>query len=462
VRIAFVVERPTQFEAPFFRHAARDPRHELRVLYTGSAPAAPVFDPELGRAVAWGIDLVGGYPHAVAPAAGRARWLAGELRRGGFDLAIVNGYTRPLYLLAALLARRAGIATALRIDSVRWESAATTRRLAEHVPERRAQAAANGERGSRDKRLRRVAAGAVLPRLFDLFLGVGSLTLDYLAALGVPPERRGLFPYAVDVDDFRARSRLGAVEREAVRARLGLPPQPATPETSAAAVAKAPAAPPAATAATAAPTADSADSATATAAAMAPAPAGAPGGAPPPPAPPAILAVAKLNDREAPWDLLRALPHLPPRAHLLLAGDGPARAEMERLAAALGAGRVHFLGYVAYGELPALYAAADLFVHAAAEERWGVSVAEALACGLPVVASSRVGAAYDLLAAGANGWIYEAGDAAGLGRRATQALALDRRAVAAANREVLARWDYDASWRHILDAAGRIVRGSAP
>ena len=184
--------------------------------------------------------------------------------------------------------------------------------------------------------------------------------------------------------------------------------------------------------------------------------------APAPPAPLAILAVAKLNHREAPWDLLRALPHLPPRAHLLLAGDGPARAEMERLAAALGAGRVHFLGYVPYGELPALYAAADLFVHAAAEERWGVSVAEALACGLPVVASSRVGAAYDLLAAGANGWIYEAGDDAGLGRRATQALALDRGAVQATNREVLARWDYDASWRHILDAAGRIVRGSAP
>jgi glycosyltransferase involved in cell wall biosynthesis len=419
VRIAFVVERPTQFEAPFFRYAASDPRHELRVLYTGSAPAAPVFDPELGRTVSWGIDLVGGYPHAVAPAAGRARWLAGELRRGGCDLLIVNGYTQPLYLLAALLARRAGIATALRLDSVLWEGAAARRMLADHDSEGRRQAAASGRIGPRDKRLRRRVTGAVLPRLFDLFLGVGSLTLDYLATLGVPPERRGLFPYAVDVDDFRARSHLGAAEREAARARLGLPPQ-----------------------ATATTTAATAPQAT-------------------PPAA-AILAVAKLNAREAPWDLLRALPHLPPHAHLLLAGDGPERAAMERLAAELGAGRVHFLGYVPYAELPALYAAADLFVHAAGEERWGVSVAEALACGLPVVASSRVGAAYDLLAAGANGWIYEAGDAAGLGRRATQALALDRRAVAAANRDVLSRWDYAATWRHLLDAGGRIVRGSRP
>ena len=131
------------------------------------------------------------------------------------------------------------------------------------------------------------------------------------------------------------------------------------------------------------------------------------------------------------------------------------------MAAGLGSGRAAFLGYVPYGELPALYAAADLFVHPAREERWGVSVAEALACGLPVVASTRVGAGYDLLAAGANGWLYPAGDAAELARRIRQALALDRQAVGAASREVLARWDYAASWHHLLDAAERVAGGAA-
>ncbi|HEY6320420.1 MAG TPA: glycosyltransferase, partial [Thermoanaerobaculia bacterium] len=90
-----------------------------------------------------------------------------------------------------------------------------------------------------------------------------------------------------------------------------------------------------------------------------------------------------------------------------------------------------------------------------------VSVAEALACGLPVIASTRVGAGYDLLAPGANGWLYPAGDAAELARRIRQALALDRQAVAAASREVLARWDYAASWRHLLAAAEQVVGGSA-
>jgi glycosyltransferase involved in cell wall biosynthesis len=245
-----------------------------------------------------------------------------------------------------------------------------------------------------------------LKRLYDLFLGVGSLTLEYLAACGVPPGRRGLFPYAIDVEQFRALSarwRLSPEERAAARARLGL----AAGEQ-------------------------------------------------------AVLAVAKLSPREAPWDLLDALPRLPAAVRLLVAGDGPSRAEVERRAAALGPGRVRLLGYVPYGELPALYAAADLFVHPASEERWGVSVAEALACGLPAVASTRVGAAYDLLRQGANGWLYPAGDAAQLARRAGQALALDPREVAAVNREVLAGWDYQASWRHLLDAAGRIVGGSAP
>ena len=386
MKIAFLVERPTQFEAPFFRFAARDTRHELRVLFSGTGPNGPdgpAFDPELGRAVAWGIDLLGGYPHAVAPARGRLRWLARQLRRESCDLLIANGYTRLEYLLATSLARRARVATALRLDSVVWQD--------EAAPDRR-----------RRLRGKRLLYSALLLRLYDLFLGVGSLTLDYLGACGVPAGRRGLFPYAVDVESFRAQSRLSPAERAAARARLGVAPGEQ-----------------------------------------------------------AVLAVAKLHPREAPWDLLRALPHLPDSVRLLIAGDGPSRAEVERLAAELGPGRAGFLGYVPYAELPALYAAADLFVHPAREERWGVSVAEALACGLPVVTSTRVGAGYDLLAPGANGWLYPAGDATELAGRIRQALALDRRVVAAASREVLARWDYAASWRYLLDAAEQVVGGSA-
>jgi len=380
MRIAFLVERPTQFEAPFYRFAALDRGHEFRVLFTGRDVAAPVFDPELGAPVAWGIDLLSGYPHEVCPPAGAAAWLAERLRPERCDLLIANGYTQPVYRLGARTARRAGVATALRLDSVLWD-ASLLRNLA-----------------------KRLLFATYMKTTYDLFLATGSLTLDYLRAQGIPRERTGLFPYAVDVESFAQRSRIAPEERATLRERLGVP-------------------------------------------------AGAR----------VILGLAKFNHREAPWDLLCAFARLAPEGRnedlwLVLAGDGPARAALERFVGEKRLARVRFPGYIPYPELPALYAASDLFVHAAREERWGVSVQEALACGLPVVASSRVGAGYDLLEVGGNGFVYPAGDDAMLAHRIGEALALQPEPARARSRAILARWDYAATWRGLLKAAERAVR----
>lgn len=376
MRIAFLVERPTQFEAPFYRFAARDPGHELRILFTGGPGlAGPVFDPELGTSVSWGIDLLGGYPSEVCPAQGAEAWLTERLRPERCDLLIVNGYTQPLYRLGARLARRAGTATALRLDSVLFDGS-LVRDFA-----------------------KRILFATYMKRMYDLFFGVGSLTLEYLRAFGVPARRMGLFPYAVDVEEFRQRSRLALEEREAMRARLAVP--------AAARV---------------------------------------------------VLSLAKFSSREAPWDLLRAFARLESEdLWLVLAGDGPERAALEQAAGP----RVRFPGYVPYPELPALYAAADLFVHPAREERWGVSIQEALACGLPAVASSRVGAAFDLVTPGGNGFLYAAGDDGELAGRIGDALALPAERVREASAAVLARWDYAAAWRGLLNAAARVAGGVA-
>ena len=373
MKIAFLVERPTQFEAPFYRFAARDLEHEFRVLFTGRDVAEPVFDPELGKPVTWGIDLLGGYPHEVCPLENADAWLAERLTSERCDLLIANGYTQPLYRRGARIAKRAGIATALRLDSVLWD-ASWSRNLA-----------------------KRILFATYMKRTYDLFLGVGSLTLDYLRAFGVPRERTGLFPYAVDVESFAERSRLSPEERAAFRERLGVPAEARV-----------------------------------------------------------VLGLAKFNEREVPWDLLRAFARVQdPDVWLVLAGDGPARPALESFARRLS--RVRFPGYVPYPDLPALYAASDLFVHPAREERWGVSVQEALACGLPVVASSRVGAGYDLIEVGSNGFVYPAGDPERLAHRIGEALALDPERVIQRSAAILSRWDYAATWRNLLRAAESVA-----
>jgi glycosyltransferase involved in cell wall biosynthesis len=372
LNLVFVVERPTQFEVPFYRYAAADPEHRLRVLYAAPGLAAEVHDPELGRTVSWGFPLLGGYDHAVCPDAGSLRRALSATRP---DLVLINGYTQRLYLLAALFARGAGVPVALRLDSALFET----------PPPRTA--------------VKRLLFALYLKRMYRLFFGVGTLSLDYLRFFGVPAERSALFPYAVDVDAFRSGSALDPAARAAVRERLGVP-------------------------------------------------AGAR----------MLLCLTKLSPRESPWDLLRGLATgtTPPDVWTVIAGDGPERAALEAFAREKGLDRVLFPGYVPYPGLPALYGAADLFLHPVQEERWGVSVEEALACGLPVITSSRVGAARDLIEEGKNGATYVAGDAAGLARRIGEVLALDPAAVRAENRRILADWDYAATWRGLLEAASRL------
>lgn len=78
---------------------------------------------------------------------------------------------------------------------------------------------------------------------------------------------------------------------------------------------------------------------------------------------------------------------------LIVAGDGPARASLRDQAARLGLdGNVLFLGYLdRHSELPACYAAADLFAFASRTETQGLVLLEAMAAGTPVLALAQMG-----------------------------------------------------------------------
>jgi 1,2-diacylglycerol 3-alpha-glucosyltransferase len=96
---------------------------------------------------------------------------------------------------------------------------------------------------------------------------------------------------------------------------------------------------------------------------------------------------------------------------LLIAGKGPAKDSLTEAAAAAGvADRVIFAGFVPDEELPQLYAAADVFVSASEFETQGLSVLEALACGLPVACAGKR-AFKDVIKNGVNGFLFDGGAA---------------------------------------------------
>ena len=103
----------------------------------------------------------------------------------------------------------------------------------------------------------------------------------------------------------------------------------------------------------------------------------------------------------------------PGKFHLLLAGDGPQRAELERELAALP---VTFAGFLNQTEIPRAYAAADVMVMASDwGETWGLSANEALASGVPVILSDRCGCAEDISSATDQAMVFPMGDVERLG-----------------------------------------------
>lgn len=123
------------------------------------------------------------------------------------------------------------------------------------------------------------------------------------------------------------------------------------------------------------------------------------------PATPWLLAVAmmradaKLHSYRL---LAEALGRVPDRRwHLLVAGDGEARAEVGQALAPFG-DRVRLLGPLPAERLPALYAACDLYVWPAVDEAYGMAPLEAQAAGLPVLAGDEGGVA-DVVADGITG-----------------------------------------------------------
>ncbi|URD61548.1 glycosyltransferase family 4 protein [Sphingomonas sp. KRR8] len=99
---------------------------------------------------------------------------------------------------------------------------------------------------------------------------------------------------------------------------------------------------------------------------------------------PVVLMVSALEPGKRVIEAIRAMADVP-HAQLVVAGDGPLRDEVSRLAEQLLPGRFT-RGTYRHDEMPALYRSADVFLHTKILESFGNVYIEALACGIPVVA----------------------------------------------------------------------------
>lgn len=151
-----------------------------------------------------------------------------------------------------------------------------------------------------------------------------------------------------------------------------------------------------------------------------------------------VGSVGRLSPQKAPLDLLAAfevLARARPEAHLAMVGDGPLRGEVEARVAAAGLeGRVHLPGL--RRDVPELLRAFDVFALASHWEGLPRVFPQAMAAGLPIVAT-RVDGAPDAILPGETGFLVDVGDTGAFGARLVE-LAADparARAMGEAGRE---------------------------
>lgn len=145
-----------------------------------------------------------------------------------------------------------------------------------------------------------------------------------------------------------------------------------------------------------------------------------------------LLYVGRISSEKQIEHLRPALERVP-GTRLAIVGDGPARADLEKYFAGTP---TKFMGYLKGQALSEAYASADIFVFPSALETFGLVVVEAMAAGLPVVAS-RVGGVRDVVKEGRTGYTFDVGDVDALVEGVRQ-IAVSRERIAQMGRDARA------------------------
>jgi len=123
-----------------------------------------------------------------------------------------------------------------------------------------------------------------------------------------------------------------------------------------------------------------------------------------------ILCVSRITERKGIKYLIKATRYLPEKAILEIIGEGNEKEKLDKLADDLKLeDRINFLGLDNHDDLPEIYSQADIFVLPSLNEGMSNTILEALASGLPIIATDT-GGTKELLTDGKNGFIIKMKD----------------------------------------------------
>lgn len=179
-----------------------------------------------------------------------------------------------------------------------------------------------------------------------------------------------------------------------------------------------------------------------------------------------ILTIGNLVARKGHDMVIRALPDVRravPDVTYLIVGDGPYRAELERLAEALGVrDHVVFAGRADDAELASIYALADVFVMASRERReendvegFGLVYLEAAGCGKPAI-GGRSGGVPEAIQEGITGLLVDPEDPKDIARAITRTLT-EPGLSSALGTAGAARVRREFTWSHVADRMQRVL-----
>lgn len=163
-----------------------------------------------------------------------------------------------------------------------------------------------------------------------------------------------------------------------------------------------------------------------------------------------VLAVGRLVAEKGFHLMARALRSLDSSVHMVVVGEGP---EAPRLVQLAPEGRLHLLGPLAQERVALCYQACDLLVLPSLREGWPNVVTEALASGLPVVATP-VGGIPDMLTSARVGSMVRDSDARALGREVARWLASHR------DRAKIREFARRFSWSETVDLHVRLIESA--